>query len=82
MRYEGNLIKLYHNRVSQNMCYLFWECRYHLKDAVVEGGVPFDEAHGINAFEYPKKDNGFNQVFNKAMYDNTRIVMKLILEKV
>ncbi|KVH94228.1 Caffeate O-methyltransferase (COMT) family [Cynara cardunculus var. scolymus] len=44
-------------------------------------GIPFDKAHGVNAFEYPAKDNRFNQVFNKAMYDNTRIVMKLILEK-
>ena len=56
-------------------------CRYHLKDAVVEGGVPFDKAHGVNAFEYPAKDNRFNKVFNKCMYDETRIVMKMILEK-
>ncbi|KAI7735668.1 hypothetical protein M8C21_005215 [Ambrosia artemisiifolia] len=54
---------------------------YYLKDAVVEGGVPFDRAHGVNAFEYPAKDNRFNEVFNKCMYDNTRIVMKMILEK-
>ncbi|KAI3678713.1 hypothetical protein L6452_38016 [Arctium lappa] len=57
------------------------DCWYHLKDAVVDGGIPFDKAHGMNAFEYPAKDNRFNQVFNKAMYANTRIVMKLILEK-
>ncbi|KAK9069357.1 hypothetical protein SSX86_011260 [Deinandra increscens subsp. villosa] len=57
------------------------DCWYHLKDAVVEGGTPFDKAHGMNAFEYPAKDNRFNEVFNKCMYDNTRIVMKMILEK-
>nr|GEY03875.1 caffeic acid 3-O-methyltransferase-like [Tanacetum cinerariifolium] len=57
------------------------DCWYHLKDAVVEGGVPFDKAHGVNAFEYPAKDNRFNEVFNKCMYDETRIVMKMILEK-
>ncbi|KAI3678716.1 hypothetical protein L6452_38019 [Arctium lappa] len=57
------------------------DCWHHLKDAVVDGGIPFDKAHGMNAFEYPAKDNRFNQVFNKAMYANTRIVMKLILEK-
>nr|XP_043635430.1 caffeic acid 3-O-methyltransferase-like [Erigeron canadensis] len=57
------------------------DCWYHLKDAVVEGGVPFDKAHGMNAFEYPAKDNRFNEVFNRCMYDNTRIVMKMILEK-
>ncbi|KAK1412655.1 hypothetical protein QVD17_34078 [Tagetes erecta] len=57
------------------------DCWYHLKDAIVEGGTPFDKAHGMNAFEYPAKDNRFNKVFNKCMYDNTRIVMKMILEK-
>ncbi|KAH7513628.1 hypothetical protein FEM48_Zijuj11G0001100 [Ziziphus jujuba var. spinosa] len=30
--------------------------RYHLKDAVLEGGLPFDKAHGMNAAEYVKKD--------------------------
>ncbi|XP_076960892.1 caffeic acid 3-O-methyltransferase-like [Bidens hawaiensis] len=57
------------------------DCWYHLKDAVIDGGVPFDRAHGMNAFEYPAKDNRFNEIFNKCMYDNTRIVMKMILEK-
>ncbi|KAI3760246.1 hypothetical protein L1987_50639 [Smallanthus sonchifolius] len=57
------------------------DCWYHLKDAVVDGGIPFDKAHGVNAFEYPAKDNRFNEVFNKCMYDNTRILMKMILEK-
>ncbi|PWA57639.1 O-methyltransferase 1 [Artemisia annua] len=60
---------------------VFVDCWYHLKDAVVEGGVPFVKAHGVNAFEYPAKDNRFNEVFNKGMYDYTRIVMKMILEK-
>ncbi|KAL8225009.1 hypothetical protein R6Q57_017566 [Mikania cordata] len=57
------------------------DCWYHLKDAVLDGGTPFDKAHGVNAFEYPAKDSRFNEVFNKCMYDNTRIVMKMILEK-
>ncbi|XP_021987227.1 caffeic acid 3-O-methyltransferase [Helianthus annuus] len=57
------------------------DCWHHLKDAVIEGGVTFDKAHGVNAFEYPAKDNRFNSLFNKCMYNNTRIVMKMILEK-
>ncbi|KAI3806149.1 hypothetical protein L1987_22042 [Smallanthus sonchifolius] len=57
------------------------DCWYHLKDAVVDGGIPFNKAHGVNAFEYHAKDNRFNEVFNKCMNDNTRIVMKMILEK-
>ncbi|KAI3678715.1 hypothetical protein L6452_38018 [Arctium lappa] len=57
------------------------DCWYHLKDAILEGGVPFERAHGVKIFEYPAKDNRFNQMFNKLMDDNTRIVMKLILKK-
>lgn len=48
---------------------------------MVEGGIPFNLTHGVHAFEYPAKDNRFNEVFNKCMYDNTSIVMKMILEK-
>ncbi|CAH1447198.1 unnamed protein product [Lactuca virosa] len=50
-------------------------------DAVANGGIPFNRAHGVHAFEYPAKDNRFNQVFNKCMYDNTTIVMKMFLGK-
>ncbi|KAJ0742341.1 putative caffeate O-methyltransferase [Helianthus annuus] len=57
------------------------DCWYHLKDVVLEGGVPFDKAHGMNAFEYHAKDNRYNEIFNKCMYDNTTTVMKMILEK-
>ncbi|XP_076937526.1 caffeic acid 3-O-methyltransferase-like [Bidens hawaiensis] len=60
---------------------VFVDCWYHLKDAIIEGGVPFDRIYGMHAFEYPAKDIRFNKVFNKCMYDNTRIVMKMILEK-
>ncbi|MFS7975678.1 putative caffeate O-methyltransferase [Helianthus anomalus] len=60
---------------------LFCLGRYHLKDAVIEGGVLFYKAHGVDAFEFAAKDNRFNEVFNKCMHDRTRIVMKMILEK-
>ncbi|OMO70073.1 O-methyltransferase, family 2 [Corchorus olitorius] len=51
-----------------------------LKDAILEGGVPFDRVHGTNAFEYPGRDPRFNQIFNTAMMNHTTIVMKKILE--
>nr|XP_043635431.1 caffeic acid 3-O-methyltransferase-like [Erigeron canadensis] len=57
------------------------ECWYHLKDAVVEGATPFNKAHEMSAFEYLAKDNRFNEVFYKFMHDNTRIAMKMVLEK-
>ncbi|KAK1351805.1 Caffeic acid 3-O-methyltransferase [Heracleum sosnowskyi] len=54
---------------------------YQLKDALLEGGIPFNRAHeGMHAFEYPAKDGRFNDVFNQAMYNHTTVVMKKILE--
>ncbi|OMO70090.1 O-methyltransferase, family 2 [Corchorus olitorius] len=51
-----------------------------LKDAILEGGIPFDRVHGTNAFEYCGRDPRFNYVFNTAMINQTTIVMKKILE--
>ncbi|CAI9764911.1 unnamed protein product [Fraxinus pennsylvanica] len=59
---------------------VFIDSWYKLKDAVLEGGVPFDKVHGTHAFEYPGKDPRFNQVFNKAMTNHTTVVMKQILQ--
>ncbi|BBN68454.1 O-methyltransferase 1 [Prunus dulcis] len=47
-------------------------CWSQLKDAVVEGGIPFNRVHGMEAFE-------FNQVFNTAMFNHTAIVIKKLL---
>lgn len=51
-----------------------------MKAAVLEGGVPFNKAHGMHAFEYPEIDPRFNKVFNTAMYNHTTILMKKMLE--
>ncbi|KAK1353208.1 Caffeic acid 3-O-methyltransferase [Heracleum sosnowskyi] len=52
-----------------------------LKDAVIEGGIPFNKAHDVMyAFECPAKDGRYNDVFNQAMYNHTTIVMQKILE--
>ncbi|KAM1406245.1 hypothetical protein ACFXTH_000934 [Malus domestica] len=50
-----------------------------LKDAVVEGGIPFHRVHGKQSHEYTGLDPRFNQVFNTAMFNYTTIVMKKIL---
>ena len=55
-------------------------CRYHLKDAVLEGGIPFNKAYGMNAFEYQGTDPRFNKVFNRGMADHSTITMKKLLE--
>ncbi|GLJ55158.1 hypothetical protein SUGI_1183880 [Cryptomeria japonica] len=59
---------------------VFIDTWHYLKDAVVEGSQPFTKAHGVNAFEYPAKDQRFNTVFNRAMAEHSTIVMGRILE--
>lgn len=54
--------------------------RYYLTDTVLEGGIPFNKAHGMTSFEYHGKDMRFNKVFNKGMADHSTITMKKILE--
>ncbi|PIN20988.1 Hydroxyindole-O-methyltransferase [Handroanthus impetiginosus] len=54
---------------------------YHLKDAILEGGIPFNRAYGMSAFEYLTKDLRFNRIFNQAMYEQSTMFMKKILEK-
>ncbi|KAJ7959440.1 Caffeic acid O-methyltransferase [Quillaja saponaria] len=56
------------------------ESWYHLKDAVLDGGIPFNKAYGMTAFEYHGTDPRFNKVFNKGMSDHSTITMKKILE--
>ncbi|KAF2299180.1 hypothetical protein GH714_030908 [Hevea brasiliensis] len=56
------------------------ESWYHLKDAVLEGGIPFNKAYGMISFEYHGTDPRFNKVFNKGMSDHSTIIMKKILE--
>jgi len=57
-----------------------WSCRSQLKEAIIEGGVPFDRVHGTHAFEYPRLDPRFNEVFNTAMYNLSTLVIQKILE--
>uniref|UniRef100_A0A6J1CQZ7 caffeate O-methyltransferase n=1 Tax=Momordica charantia TaxID=3673 RepID=A0A6J1CQZ7_MOMCH len=52
-----------------------------LKNAVIEGGVPFNRAHGgAHAFEYPCLDPRFSKVFNTAMINHTTMGINKIVE--
>lgn len=64
------------NLLDSHVCY----CRYHLKDAVLDGGIPFNKAYGMTAFEYHGTDPRFNKVFNRGMSDHSTMSMKKILE--
>ncbi|XP_030467764.1 caffeic acid 3-O-methyltransferase-like isoform X2 [Syzygium oleosum] len=54
-----------------------WYC---LKDAIMEGGRPFELANGMNIFEYASKDDKFNVLFNNAMQGSTNVYMNKIVE--
>nr|QHS84909.1 caffeic acid O-methyltransferase [Pyrus sinkiangensis] len=56
------------------------ESWYHLKSDGLEGGIPFNKAYGMTAFEYHGTDPRFNKVFNKGMADHSTITMKKLLE--
>ncbi|KAG5233623.1 caffeic acid O-methyltransferase [Salix suchowensis] len=56
------------------------ESWYYLKDAILDGGIPFNKAYGMTAFEYHGTDPRFNKVFNRGMSDHSTITMKKILE--
>ncbi|KAG2638049.1 caffeic acid 3-O-methyltransferase-like [Panicum virgatum] len=56
------------------------ESWYYLKDAVLEGGIAFNKAYGMSAFEYHGTDPRFNRVFNEGMKNNSVIITKKLLE--
>ncbi|GAA0175556.1 methyltransferase [Lithospermum erythrorhizon] len=59
---------------------LFIQSWFELKDSVLEGGIPFNRAHGTHAFDYPSKHTGFNKLFNNAMLNHTSLIMGSILD--
>ncbi|KAK1399390.1 Caffeic acid O-methyltransferase [Heracleum sosnowskyi] len=59
---------------------ILMESWYHLKDAVLDGGIPFNKAYGMTAFEYHGTDPRFNKVFNLGMSNHSTITMKKILQ--
>ncbi|KAL8188566.1 hypothetical protein R6Q57_029854 [Mikania cordata] len=56
------------------------ESWYYLKDAVLDGGIPFNKAYGMSAFEYHGKDQRFNKVFNSGMFNHSTMTMKKIVD--
>lgn len=52
-----------------------------MKDAVIEGGIPFNKAHdGINVFEYLKKDMYLAELLSKAMDKSSVTFMTILLK--
>nr|GEY49873.1 caffeic acid 3-O-methyltransferase [Tanacetum cinerariifolium] len=59
---------------------ILMESWYFLKDAVLYGGIPFNKAYGMSPFEYNRRDERFNKVFNSGMFNHSTIVMKIVLD--
>nr|AOS51484.1 caffeic acid 3-O-methyltransferase-like isoform X1 [Calamus jenkinsianus] len=59
---------------------ILMESWYYLKDAVLDGGIPFNKAYGMTAFEYHGTDPRFNKVFNEGMKNHSVITTKKLLE--
>ncbi|RWR89531.1 5'-desmethyl-yatein O-methyltransferase [Cinnamomum micranthum f. kanehirae] len=67
------LIVMCHDKVHM-------ESWHYLKDAVLEGCVPFNKAYGMSAFEYHGKDTRFSKLFNAAMFNHSTSAMRDVLE--
>ncbi|PPS08635.1 hypothetical protein GOBAR_AA12031 [Gossypium barbadense] len=67
------MLDLYQDKVTMDS----W---YHLKDAVLEGGSPFNKAHGVKTSEYMKKDPRFGSIFKAAMMDYNKLFVEEMLK--
>ncbi|GMH18326.1 hypothetical protein Nepgr_020167 [Nepenthes gracilis] len=56
------------------------EIWHYMKEAVLEGGIPFNKAHGTSLFEYNEVNPRFRKVFNNGMSDLSILEIKKILE--
>ncbi|EXB83827.1 Anthranilate N-methyltransferase [Morus notabilis] len=69
----GPMLALVHDKILMDS----W---FQLKDAILEGGVPFKRVHGTHSFEYLGLDQRLNQLFNKAMDNASTIIVKKLLK--
>ncbi|CAI9106626.1 OLC1v1005827C1 [Oldenlandia corymbosa var. corymbosa] len=52
----------------------------YLKDAVVEGGTPFNKANGMNMFDYLAQNDSSNRAFNDAMLATSTLWLSEVLD--
>ncbi|GMH10063.1 hypothetical protein Nepgr_011904 [Nepenthes gracilis] len=54
--------------------------RHYLKEAVLEGEIAFNKAHGTTMFEYNEVDPAYNKLFNSGMSDPSVLITEKILD--
>ncbi|KAJ8761259.1 hypothetical protein K2173_001315 [Erythroxylum novogranatense] len=52
---------------------IFLQSWSHLKDAILKGEAAFEMVHGMQRYKYLGLDFRFNQVFSKAMYNQSTL---------
>ncbi|KAH7690782.1 O-methyltransferase COMT-type protein [Dioscorea alata] len=67
------LLLMHHSKVSTDT----WA---NMKHMLLDGSVPFVKTHGVPVPEYENKDPYFKEMFNKAMFNQTTIFMKKVLQ--
>lgn len=50
-----------------------------VKDAILEGGEPFEKAHGMSFYEYSGKHPEHQKGFHRAMSDHSTLILKKLL---
>ncbi|XP_059298456.1 myricetin 3-O-methyltransferase 3-like [Lycium ferocissimum] len=53
---------------------------FHLKDAILEGEIPFNKAHGMGVFEYHGKDSRYADITNRSTQNINKTTISTILE--
>ncbi|KAJ8423150.1 hypothetical protein Cgig2_011895 [Carnegiea gigantea] len=53
---------------------------YQVKDAILEGGIPYEKSHGMSIFAHYASDCRLTKLFNNAMVDVSTMVMQKILQ--
>ncbi|XP_047341761.1 caffeic acid 3-O-methyltransferase-like [Impatiens glandulifera] len=66
------MVQAIHDKVMIDM----W---HNLKDAVMEGGLPFTNTYGMSSTEYVMKDERYMKIFMSSMIDCNTLFIKRIL---
>ncbi|KAM0949486.1 putative caffeate O-methyltransferase [Dioscorea sansibarensis] len=53
---------------------------HNMKHAVLDGSVPFVRTHGMTLYEYADKNPHISEMFDKAMFNHTIVLMRKMLE--
>uniref|UniRef100_A0AAU7BB35 O-methyltransferase 10 n=1 Tax=Lophophora williamsii TaxID=130138 RepID=A0AAU7BB35_LOPWI len=67
--------------ISLNQGQAFLASWSKLKEAALEGGIPFNKVHGMDVFHYQGTEPRFNKIFNKAMYGQSTYIIKKIVRR-